>query len=88
MRSSKAPPNQKNRGQFLPQPTRTHRSWHPNLPGAASNSAPELRVLGWVMLSVLDTKFSAKQSTCEVVHKQVVVYLTDNCCTKIKCCTL
>ena len=36
MRSSKAPPNQKNRGQFLPQPTRTHRSWHPNLPGAAS----------------------------------------------------
>jgi hypothetical protein len=26
MRSSKAPPNQKNRGQFLPQPTRTHRS--------------------------------------------------------------
>jgi len=31
MRSSKAPPNQKNRGQFLPQPTRTHRSWHPNM---------------------------------------------------------
>ena len=31
MRSSKAPPNQKNRGQFLPQPTRTHPSWHPNL---------------------------------------------------------
>ena len=31
MRSSKAPPNQKNRGQFLPQPTQTHRSWHPNL---------------------------------------------------------
>ena len=31
MRSSKAPPNQKNRGQFLPQPTPTHRSWHPNL---------------------------------------------------------
>ena len=28
MRSSKAPPNQKNRGQVLPQPTRT---WHPNL---------------------------------------------------------
>ena len=25
MRSSKTPPNQKNRGQFLPQPTRTHR---------------------------------------------------------------
>jgi hypothetical protein len=37
---------------LLPQPTRTHRSWHPNLPGAASNSAPELRVLGWVMLSL------------------------------------
>jgi hypothetical protein len=55
MRSSKAPPNQKNRGQFLPQPTRTHRSWHPNLPGsrigAASNSAPHLRVSGGVMLS-------------------------------------
>ena len=34
MRSSKAPPNQKNRGQFLPHPTRTHRSWHPNLPGS------------------------------------------------------
>jgi hypothetical protein len=31
MRSSKAPPNQKNRGQLLPEPTRTHRSWHLNL---------------------------------------------------------
>ena len=31
MRSSKAPPNQKNRGQVLLQPTRTHRTWHPNL---------------------------------------------------------
>jgi hypothetical protein len=59
MRSSKAPTNQKNRGQFLPEPTRTHRSWHPNLPGsrigAASNSAPHLRVLGGVMLSVQKT---------------------------------
>ena len=47
MRSNKAPPNQNNRGQFLPQPTRIHRSRI----AAASNSAPEFRVLGWVMLS-------------------------------------
>ena len=42
MRSRKALPNKKNRGHFLPQPTRT----------TASDSAPELRPLGAVMLSV------------------------------------
>ena len=47
MRSRKAPPNKKIGGFFAPT--------HPNHRiGAASNSAPHLTPLGWVMLSVLN----------------------------------
>ena len=51
MRSSKAPYQKKIGGNFCPNPPEPTGAGIQTSPGAASNSAPHLRVLGWVMLS-------------------------------------